>query len=152
MPGLVSCKVGISFLQRRGWLFAMVELFVSIRVLNQMDYFNSPPPVGGGVPVGWGGRWEKKSLMFLLIGILLFCLPPPPTGALPPGRRRIKIVSLIICFITFQLWIKQVIIAQLKAESLSSYSPGQRPGNWVMFIPAPCKGITAHISFCPYRA
>lgn len=52
----------------------LAELGPFYRVLNQTDYFNSPPPVGG-------------------------C--SPPTGTPPPGRRRIKIVSLIICFITF---------------------------------------------------
>ena len=48
------------------------------------DYLNSPPPVGGGVPNGRGGRWERNSFILLLIGILLFYLPPPPTGTPPP--------------------------------------------------------------------
>ena len=27
--------------------------------IDKADYLNSPPPVGGGVPKGRGGRWER---------------------------------------------------------------------------------------------
>ena len=42
--------------------------------------------------------------------------------------------------------------AQPKAESLSSYSPGQRPGDWYVCIFAPCKGKSPYVVLCPYRA
>ena len=41
--------------------------------------------------------------------------------------------------------------AQPKAESLSSYSPGQRPGGLACIF-APCKGKSPCGVLCPYRA
>ena len=39
---------------------------------SNIEYLNSPPPVGGEVPKGRSGRWEKNSLVLWLIGIYYF--------------------------------------------------------------------------------
>ncbi len=41
--------------------------------------------------------------------------------------------------------------AQPKAESLSSYSPGQRPGDWYVCIFAPCKGKSPCVVLWPLQ-